>query len=98
MSRHIDDGVLYQAFVGAFNIMVENKDYFMRKWQEGLVGDNLLQRYKARQFIEMITEAKVMVEFDIDLYFALVEKMTVYDGGRVVVSLLDGTSIECEIE
>ena len=36
-------------------------------------------------------------EFDVELYFALVEKMTVFDGGRVIVVLLDGTEIECEI-
>jgi len=97
-SKHIDDGVLYQAFVGAFNAMVENKEYFIEKWQERLVDDNLLKRYKARQLIGMITEAEMMTEFDIDLYFALVEKMRVYDGGRVVVSLLDGTELECESE
>jgi len=67
----------------------------MEKWQERLDDDNLLKRYKARQFIGMITEAEVMTEFDIDLYFALVEKMTVYDDGRVIVSLLDGTAVEC---
>jgi len=78
---HIDDGVLYQAFVGAFNAMVENKAYFMEKWQERLVGDDLLKRYKARQFIGMIADAEAMVEFDVGLYFALVEKMVVYDGG-----------------
>ncbi len=37
------------------------------------------------------------IQFEIDLYFALVEKMMVFDGGRVVVGLLDGTSLECEI-
>lgn len=97
-SKHIDDGVLYQAFVGAFNAMIENKDYFMEKWQERLASGNLLQRYKARQFIGMMVEAELLTEFDVDLYFMLVEKMTVYDGGRVIISLLDGTSVECEIE
>jgi len=97
-SKHIDDGVLYQAFVGTFNAMVENKSYFLEKWQEYLGDDNLLRRYKAKQFIGIITEATAMTEFNIDLYFALVEKMTVYDGGRLIVSLLAGTDIECEIE
>ena len=96
-SKHIDDGVLYQAFVGAFNAIIENKDYFMKKWQERLGNDNLLRRYKARQFIGIIMDAEVMVEFDVGLYFAFVEKMTVFDGGRVVVGLLDGTAVECEI-
>ncbi len=94
-SKHIDDGVLYQAFVNVFNAMVENKDYFLDKWQEGLENDNLLQRHKSRQFIEIMTRAEVMIRFDINLYFALVEKMMVFDGGKVIVSLLDGTNLEC---
>ncbi len=28
----------------------------------------------------------------------MVEKITVYDGGRLIVSLLEGTEFECEIE
>jgi len=77
--------------------MIANKEYFIEKWQEGLVSDDLLKRYKARQFVEAIKGAEAIAEFDVDIYFALVEKMTVYDGGRVVVGLLDGTAVECEI-
>jgi DNA invertase Pin-like site-specific DNA recombinase len=94
-SKHIDDGVFYQAFINTFNAMIENKDYFLEKWQERLDSDNVLQRYKAKQFIGIITEAKPILKFDINLYFALVEKITVYDGGRLLVSLLEGTEIEC---
>ncbi|WP_378954369.1 recombinase zinc beta ribbon domain-containing protein [Pelosinus sp. sgz500959] len=98
VSKHIDDGVLYQAFVGAFNVMVDNKAYFIEKWHESLENDNLLKRYKAKQFIQIITAAEPITEYDVELYFALVEKITVFDGGRLIVSLLDGTSVECEIE
>jgi len=95
-SRHIDDGVLYQAFINGFNAMLENKGYFMGKWQERLGSGNVLVRYKAKQFIGILATAEPIREFDEDLYFSLVEKMTVYDGGsRLVVSLLDGTEIEC---
>lgn len=97
-SRHIDDGVLYQAFVNTFNAMIENKDFFMGKWQERLESDNSLVRYKAGQFIEVIADGEPIREFDVDLYFAFVEKMTVYGGGRLVVRLLDGTDVECLIE
>lgn len=96
-SKHIDDKVLYQVFINTFNAIIENKDYFMGKWQELLRDDDLLKRYKARQFIGIIIEAEVMVEFDIRLYFALVEKMLAFDGWRVVVGLLDGASLECEV-
>ena len=87
-SKHINDGILYQVFVGAFNAIIENKAYFLEKWQDRLVDDNLLKRYKARQFIGIITEAEAITEFNIDLYFALVEKMMVYDGGRLLVCLM----------
>ena len=93
-SRHIDDGVLYQAFVDVFNAMVEQKDYFIAKWR--VADGNELVRYKAKQFIEILADVKKINSFDVDLYFALVEKITVYDGGRLIVSLLDGTDVECE--
>ncbi len=97
-SKHIADGVLSQAFINTFNAMIENKDYFLEKWQERLDSDNVLQRYKAKQFIGIITEAKPILKFDINLYFALVEKIMIYDGGRLIVSFLEGTEIECTIE
>ena len=33
-SKHIDDGALYKAFVGVFNLVIKNKDYFMGKWEK----------------------------------------------------------------
>ena len=97
-SRHIDDGVLYQAFVNVFNAIVDNKDYFIEKWQGMLESDNALVRYKAKQFIEIMTGARPIKEFDVDLYFALTEKIVIYGGGRLIISLLDGTNVECERE
>ena len=97
-SRHIDDGVLYQAFVDVFNAMIENKAYFIGKWQERLGSDNALVRYKAKQFIQVMKEAELMKAFSAELYFALVEKMTVFEGGRLIVCLLDGTDVECEMK
>ena len=97
-SKHIDDRVLYQAFVEVFNTLVENKDYFMGKWQERLESDNVLVRYKAKQFIGIFKEANMINDFDEKLYFTMVEKIMVHDGKRLVVSLLDGTEVECELE
>lgn len=73
--------------------MVEQKDYFIEKWR--VADGNELVRYKAKQFIKILAGAKAISGFDVNLYFDLVEKITVYDGGRLVVSLLDGTEIEC---
>lgn len=97
-SRHIDNGVLYQAFVDVFNALVENKDYFLDKWKGLRESDNPLRRYKAKQFSKIIAEAGRNSGFDIDLYFALTEKIEVFGEGRLVVSLLDGTEVECVSE
>ena len=94
-SRHIDNGVLYQAFIEIFNTLVENKDYFLNKWKELRESDNSLRRYKAKQFSKIITETGRIKEFAIDLYFALTEKLVVFGEGRLIVVLLDGTEVEC---
>ncbi|MGH4138394.1 MAG: recombinase family protein, partial [Clostridium sp.] len=97
-NKHIDDKVLYQAFINTFNAMIENKDYFMEKWKAQAQSENLLQRYKVKQFIKMIADAELLKEFDIDIHFKLIEKMIVYEGNKIIVTLLDGTEIEVLIE
>lgn len=61
-------------------------------------SENVLVRYKSNQFIEIIRNAKTIEEFDMNLYFKIIEKITVLEGKKIVVSLLDGTEVECEIE
>jgi site-specific DNA recombinase len=36
--------------------------------------------------------------FDMDLYIKIIGKMTMFDNRKIIISLLDGTEIECEIE
>jgi site-specific DNA recombinase len=97
-NKHIDDKILYQAFINTFNAMIENKDYFMEKWKEGLQSENLLKRYKIGEFIKMIADAKLIKEFDIDIYFKVIEKMIIFEGNKIIVTLLDGTEVEVVIE
>jgi len=50
-SRHIDDKLLYMAFVNTYNAIVENKDYFIEKWKGQIEGEDILKRATARRFI-----------------------------------------------
>jgi len=98
-SRHIDEYVLYQAFINASNAVVENKEYFMEKWQQVMESeDDILKRVTAKRFIKIFSKAEPIDQFEVDLYFKLVEKIVVYDSGVLVVSLLDGSDIDCVIE
>jgi site-specific DNA recombinase len=46
----------------------------------------------------MFSKAEPIDHFAVDLYFKLVEMITVTDAGTLIVNLLDGSEIECEIE
>ena len=94
--KHVDDKVLYKVFVEAFNAMIENKEDFMEKWQQGLQSENVLVKYKSREFIRIIENANLMKEFDIDIYFKIIEKMIVFEVNKVIVTLLDGTEVVIE--
>jgi hypothetical protein len=98
-SNHIDDRVLYRAFIDAFNTVVENKEKHIRKWKQVLESrEDVLKFVTAKLFIQIFAKAKPIDQFDVDLYFKLVEKITVNDGGRLIDSMLDGSDIECEIK
>lgn len=79
-------------------LLNEEKEYFIEKWQELLKSDNVLVIYKAKQFMGIFADAEQAEDFDIDMYFRIIEKMTVFDGEKIIVSLLDGTEIEVVIE
>lgn len=70
----------------------------MKKCRAQLASGNVLVRYKAKQVIGILAEGERLNEFDLDLYFALVEKVTVHSENRLTLNLLDGTEVECEIE
>lgn len=61
-------------------------------------SDNLLQRYKSKQFIKIIENTRIIEEFDMDLFFMIIEKMIVFEEQKIIVSLLDGTEVEVVIE
>lgn len=96
-NKHIDDEMLYEVFINAYNIAVQNKEMLMNKWTEMIKDKNTWTRITAKRFIDLFKEAKEITEFNSKLFYKTVEKLLVFDSGKVVASLLDGTDIECEI-
>jgi len=70
----------------------------MEKWKGGLKSENTLVRYKSKQFIEILENARPIEKFDMDLFFSIAQKMTVFGGEKIIVGLLDRTEIEVVIE
>ena len=40
---------LEEAIAGVFNSLVESKEYFLKRWKEGVQSENVLLRYKTQQ-------------------------------------------------
>lgn len=97
-NKHIDDKILNQSFVYTFNVMIDNKDYFIEKRKANLKSENALVRYKAKEFIKIIEKSDQIREFDVDLLFIFVEKMTVFHGKKIIVSSFGRTQIDVVIE
>ncbi|HEY9060599.1 MAG TPA: recombinase family protein [Pseudobacteroides sp.] len=95
VNKHIDDEVLYNVFIKAFNMICEKKEYFLEKWRSIETAD-CLQKYKASQFIDIIREMRPIREFDEGIYLKMAEKITVLKDNSIVLTLLDGTEIGCE--
>lgn len=69
----------------------------MEKWEEHLKSDNFLQRYKAKQFMRIIENAEPIEGFDMGLFFRIIEKMTVFEGEKIIeMSIFEGISIYLE--
>jgi len=63
----------------------------MVKWKEQIKVEDILMKVIAKRFVEIFKKAAIIDEFDTELFFKLVEKIIVSDGGLLKVSLLDGT-------
>lgn len=96
-NRHVDDEVFYKAFVEVFNSVVENRKHFMVKWKKKIESDDALIKVTAKRIIGIFKEAAEINEFDADLFFRIVEKVTVLDEVLLIFSLLDGTEIEMKL-
>ncbi|EPR07976.1 recombinase family protein [Ruminiclostridium papyrosolvens] len=97
-NRHINDEVLYMAFVSTFNSVLENREHFMSKWNEQINGEDILKRVTTKRFVDIFKDAETLQQFDTELYFKMVEKVLAFGDSRLIVGLLDGTEIECGIE
>lgn len=76
--------------------MVENLEQYMEKWKGQIESEDILKKVIDKRFIGIFKTARKIEQFDVDLHFKLTEKITVFDG-LLVVSLLNGSEVECEI-
>lgn len=65
------------------------------EWEEKMLGEDLLARFRAMEFLEITKDAQPLKELDIDLMLRTVDHIRVHESGVVVTVFLDGTESEC---
>lgn len=93
-NRHIDEETVREIYMMVWNRLLECRDMLVPEWEEKMQGEDLLERFRVMDFMEIMKEEQLLQEVDIDLMLRPVECIRVYKNGRVVTVFLDGTEIE----
>ena len=88
---------LMKLFVMGWNGIAENPEEIEKRWEKNKKEGNELLRYKTKQ---IIVEAKKgpIKEFDAKLMIKVMDHITVFESGKLVIEFFDGTVFECETE
>ncbi len=96
-SKHVEEEVLQKAFVEVFNILIDNKQYFLDKWQQDLVEADELKTYRLKEFKEILEQADKLQQINEDLCMQMLESIKVVNAKEeFVIVLLDGSSMSCK--
>ena len=68
----------------------------MKKWEQMRVEEDPWRKVTAKRLLEMLEGAKAVKEFDSNLFYMLVEKYVVHEGGVLGIVLIDGSEMRSE--
>ena len=88
--------IFHAAFIEAWNFLIANREQYVPIWEAQMKGDNLLQAFRAKQFLKLTKQANSMVELDKSIVSKTFEKSIIYPMGEVEFYFLDGTVVEVD--
>lgn len=97
-NRHVDEAILEQAFKMAWNALIDNRDEIKERWETIAEFGNPLEQFRGVQFADITEKAKHITDFKIDFMLKTLDHITVFESGKLVVTFMDGTVIECNGE
>lgn len=97
-NRHIDDSTLQELYIMTWNKLVGEKRFYTRKWKENIKGEDLLNRYYARDFIHMVDDIGKIETMETNHMLATLDNMKVFSDGQIMITFLEGTEITIKCE
>ena len=96
-SENLKEETLYNAFVVAWNAIVNNRQGLLPEWEETMQKGNALERLRAQQMIEL-TAGTRLTAIDLSLVGKCLDYVVVNNGGILAFHFLDGSQICVETE
>lgn len=93
-NRHIYEETLIEIYLMAWNRLLECREMLVPEWERKMQGVDLLERFRAKDFMEITKDARRIKELDIDLMLRTMNYIKVHENGVVMTVFLDGTEIE----
>lgn len=97
-SRHIEESVLEEAFILAWNTLLENRDEIKKRWELYAEFGNPLEQYRALQFSDLTEDATKITSCETDFLLRTLDHIKVYESGKLIIKFMDGTELELDGE
>lgn len=94
----MEESTLEKAFVMAWNGILENKEYFLPKWEDQEKSEDMLKTYRAKDFLMLTQGRRKSEKVDKDFTLRTLNYISVFEDGTLLVVFIDGTEIECKNE
>jgi len=85
--------IIHEAFIKAWNKIIENRADYLPKWREYAKGDNPLLAFRSKQMMEL-TKGKTMKELDLRLVGKVLDHCVVHSKDAIDIHFLDGTIVK----
>lgn len=76
-----------------WNSLVSEKEKHKIRWEDQQENENLLIKYRATRFLELIEEVETVSEMNTDHMLATLECIKVFEDGQLTVNFLDGAEV-----
>lgn len=97
ISANLTEKDLHRAFVMAWNGIQENRNNIMDYWKQQIENGDVLERYRAKQFIELTKDTTPLHELDLALVGKILEYVTVEKMGILNFFFLDRTELAIDL-
>lgn len=92
-SETIKEEALHDAFLKAWNGIIENRAKYMEKWKKDIKGDNQLIAFRAKQMMEL-TKGKPLKKINMHLVSKVLDRCIILSKDAIEIRFLDGITVK----